>query len=167
MLDTGGALKKAAPFFADGQPFLLCNTDIITDLDLAQFYRDHCQSGALASLAVQWRSTSRYLIFDESKVLHGWINVKTGELKMARPQVGQLQLLAFGGLHVIDPRLFDYLSDQPVFSIIDTYLQAAANANIRAYSSDDAQWMDVGKPAQLEASYELAQRLLAECQSGN
>ncbi len=163
LLDTGGALKKAADFFADGQPFLLYNTDIITDLHLADFYQQHCHLGALATLAVRWRPTSRYLIFDAAGLLHGWVNVNTGSLKMARPTSGSLQLLAFGGLHVIDPRLFAYLSDKTVFSIIDTYLEAAAHADIRAQIHETGTWMDVGKPANLEAAQPLAAQLLAEC----
>jgi len=33
ILETGGGLKKAKPFLKD-KPFLLCNTDIITNIDL-------------------------------------------------------------------------------------------------------------------------------------
>ncbi len=161
LLDTGGALKKAAAFFDDGQSFLLCNTDILSDIDLRQFYDTHCQSGALATLAVQWRTTSRYFIFDKEMVLNGWTNVNTGEVKLSR-EAKALQMLAFSGIHAIHPRLFDYMPDESVFSIIDTYLKAAATESIKAFRCDDQQWMDVGKPSNLTIAEPLANQLLTQ-----
>ncbi|MGB8763061.1 MAG: sugar phosphate nucleotidyltransferase, partial [Candidatus Sulfotelmatobacter sp.] len=69
LLDTGGGLKKAAQFFLENssgldEPFVVHNVDVISAIDLgrmAQFHREH---GALATLAVQERETSRYLLFD-------------------------------------------------------------------------------------------------------
>ena len=82
-LETGGALKKAARYFADGAPFLLCNTDILTTLDFYQFFQYHQKSKAMATLATRQRPTSRYLIFDEKNTLSGWTNIKTGALKLS------------------------------------------------------------------------------------
>lgn len=161
LLDTGGALKKAAAFFNDDQSFLLCNTDILSDINLREFYDAHCQSGAVATLAVQWRETSRYLMFDDELLLHGWTNVSTGEVKLAR-QAKALKMLAFSGIHAIHPRLFDHMPDEATFSIIDTYLQAAESDTVKAYRCDDQQWMDVGKPSNLAIAEPLAQQLLAK-----
>ncbi len=83
LLDTGGGLKKAAWFFDDGQPFLACNADVLTDMDLAHFYQKHLETGVLATLAVRRRTTSRYFLFDEKMRLAGWQNAKTGEDKLA------------------------------------------------------------------------------------
>ena len=43
-LETGGGLKKASWFFDRGEAFLLCNTDILTNIDLRDFYQKHQQS---------------------------------------------------------------------------------------------------------------------------
>jgi len=159
-LETGGGLKKAAWFFEDGQPFLLCNTDILSDIDLHHFYRTHQASNALATLAVRQRSTSRYLIFDKNPSLSGWLNVKTGAIKMSRPVVGDLQLLAFSGLHIIDPQIFQWFPEQQKFSIIDVYLEAAKTHPILAYQHDDSHWLDVGKPHNLEAAAKIIHDIL-------
>ncbi|MEM9823931.1 MAG: nucleotidyltransferase family protein, partial [Bacteroidota bacterium] len=159
-LETGGGLKKAAWFFEDGAPFLLCNTDILCDIDLRHFYQTHCEGDALATLAVRQRPTSRYLIFDEYQSLSGWLNTKTGAMKMCRPVVGNLQLLAFSGLHIIDPRLFQWFPDSEKFSIIDTYLEAAKKQLILAYRHDDSHWLDVGKPHSLEKASEIIADIL-------
>lgn len=159
-LETGGALKKAASFFSDGDPFLLCNTDILTTLDFYQFFQYHKKNKAIATLATRQRSTSRYLIFDEKNTLSGWTNIKTGELKMARPVAGRFQLRAFSGLHVIDPALFQFFSKADRFSIIDTYLLAAQKSIIKCYPDEESVWLDVGKTPAIEAAGKLLGQVL-------
>ena len=79
LLDTGGGLKKATWFFLDDssrrlsksgdsnqmdEPFLLHNVDVISTIDLGRMFQFHKEHRALATLAVQSRETSRYLLFD-------------------------------------------------------------------------------------------------------
>jgi len=64
LLDTGGGMKKAAWFFEKGEPFIVRNVDVISDLDLKTMMDHHLQSGAIATLAVRRRETSRYFLFD-------------------------------------------------------------------------------------------------------
>lgn len=149
VLETGGGLKNAQDLFGN-KPFLLCNADVVTNLDLNAFYEAHCASGALATLATRWRSTSRYLIFDEQQRLCGWQNIKTGEVRMSRPTTGSLQLRAFSGIHMISPDIFDLMTKQGKFSIIDTYLRLAKDHDIRSYPHDEDVWIDVGRPESLK-----------------
>ncbi|MFI5106824.1 MAG: NDP-sugar synthase, partial [Terriglobales bacterium] len=70
LLDTGGGLKKAAWFFTEGPrgsdaPFIVHNVDVISTIDLVRLVEFHEQQKALATLAVQERETSRYLLFDD------------------------------------------------------------------------------------------------------
>jgi mannose-1-phosphate guanylyltransferase len=86
LLDTGGGLKKAAWFFLEDsgrshsksddsnqmdEPFLLHNVDVISSIDLRAMLQFHTENHALASLAVQSRETSRYLLFDDHNQLRG------------------------------------------------------------------------------------------------
>ena len=61
LLETGGGLYKARDFF-DTSPFLLYNTDIVTDLDLADLYRFHKSKGGIATLAVRKRRGNRFFL---------------------------------------------------------------------------------------------------------
>ncbi len=76
LLDTGGGLKKAAHFFLEDsarfrKPVLLHNVDVISTIDLRRMVQFHTEHQALATLAVQARETSRYLLFDEQLQLCG------------------------------------------------------------------------------------------------
>ncbi|MEM1319293.1 MAG: nucleotidyltransferase family protein [Bacteroidota bacterium] len=159
LLNTGGGLKKAASFFDDGQAFLLCNTDILTNLDLNAFYQAHLDSEALVTLGVRRRDTSRYLIFDQKGLMHGWANVKSGELCLPRQQSTALQLWAFSGLHIIDPALFKLMPAEEAFSIIDLYLEVCADHPIQSYPHNDSLWLDVGRKEALAAAASITEQL--------
>jgi NDP-sugar pyrophosphorylase family protein len=148
LLNTGGGLKKARPFLEDA-PFLVYNTDIITNMDLKTIYQKHIINGSIATLATRDRSTSRYLLFNEDHRLVGWTNVKTGELKLPVPSTEYRQR-AFSGIHVLSPKIFDFMPKEEVFSIIDVYLNIAADQLILEYPHDEDQWIDVGKIPELE-----------------
>lgn len=144
LLDTGGGLKKAKWFFDDGEPFLLHNVDIISDINLNEFYKIHLKNKSIATLAVQKRKSSRYLLFDEDNFLCGWENVKTGE-KIISKNKYPLSRLAFSGIHVVDPKLFSYFPNKEIFSIIDVYLNAARKEKIKLFLHNDSFWQDIGK----------------------
>ncbi len=160
LLETGGGLKKASWFFDDGQAFLLHNADVLSDIDLNALRNAHLQSGALATLAVRRRQSSRYLLFDRQQILHGWVNVKSGDMRLARQESQNLRLWAFSGIHMISPKIFGSMPKEEVFSIIDLYLKTAGSEQIMAFPHDDSLWVDVGKIANLEKAEAVAGELL-------
>src|ERR1041385_3772064 len=70
LLDTGGGLKRAAWFFGT-EPFVVHNVDVLSTIDIREMLDYHGRNNALATLAVQERPTSRYLLFDERLRLCG------------------------------------------------------------------------------------------------
>lgn len=160
LLDTGGGLKHAAWFFDDGQPFLAHNVDTLTDLDLAALYQAHLASQALATVAVKQRPGSRFLLFDRNNRLCGWKNTATGEIRLSRatPEA-ELTPLPFSGIHVIDPKIFALMPEQPVFSLTPFYLDAAARHDILAFRHDDSAWIDIGRKEQLARAEEMLCRM--------
>jgi mannose-1-phosphate guanylyltransferase len=168
LLDTGGGLKKAAWFFREGanpssdrnagtnkdEPFILHNVDIISNIDLQRMVEGHKKSRALATLAVQKRKTSRYLLFDEHAQLCGRRLVKEEKTEIARPSE-HLSELAFAGIHIISPRIFPLLTEESIFSIIPAYLRLAAQGeNIQAFRADEYYWRDLGKPENIRQAEE-------------
>ena len=164
LLDTGGGLKKAAWFFLEGEgavaqsPFILHNVDVISTIDLARMMQFHTEQHALATLAVQDRETKRYLLFDQNSMLCGRRAGHDGEPEMAR-STPAVQALAFCGVHVLSPQIFAMMKEGGAFSIIDAYLNLAAQGEkIAAFRADAYRWRDLGRP---EAVAQAAQDI--EC----
>ncbi|PYV84341.1 MAG: nucleotidyltransferase [Acidobacteria bacterium] len=147
--DTGGGLKKAAHFFLNNresrnQPFILHNVDVISTIDLARMLAFHREQQALATVAVQDRKTSRYLLFDDAGQLCGRQS-QDGKTEAVRASA-KLRSLAFCGIHVISPRLLDLITEDGVFSIVRPYLRLAGTGErIVGFRADEYYWRDLGK----------------------
>lgn len=148
LLDTGGAILKAAPWLEGDKPFLVYNVDILSDIDLLLFRKYHEERGGLVTLAVRDRNTSRYLAFDESMQLAGWRNIKTGE-EIASRNMQNCRLLAFSGIQLIEPAIFKLITETGSFPLIPLYLRLAADQRIIGYHDHSTLWMDLGKPDQI------------------
>lgn len=171
LLDTGGGIKKASPFFNDNKPFLVHNVDILSNIDLRKLYEAHTQNNfpdpirqsgqqsyPLATLVCSERKTSRYLLFDDNNHLKGWINEKTGEIKSPFPYFDprHYRKLAFAGIQILQPAIFQYMTDLPDrFSIIDFYLSICDKVNVTCYVPENLQLIDVGKTDSLKKASQL------------
>jgi NDP-sugar pyrophosphorylase family protein len=166
LLDTGGGLKKAAYFFLEHsagieEPFILHNVDVISTIDLRRMVQFHTENQALATLAVQDRETSRYLLFDEQLQLCGrrsGHDQKDEVVRSSQP----VQALAFSGIHIISPRLFAMMIEGGAFSIITSYLRLAAHGEtILGFRADEYYWRDLGTPGNvLQAAQDVSRKVL-------
>ncbi|WP_319503559.1 nucleotidyltransferase family protein [uncultured Draconibacterium sp.] len=151
LLETGGGLKFASHLFSPDEPILIYNVDILSDINLQDVFAQHTQSSAIATLVVRQRKTQRYFKFDSEHNLVGWINKKTGETKISRSENFQEATeMAFSGIHIVEPEIFDFMPEEDRFSIVQVYLELAKTKNIKGYFDSSELWMDVGKPVQLE-----------------
>lgn len=152
LLDTGGGLAKALPFFSDGEPFLVYNVDIVTTLDLHGFYEQHLIQKPLASLMVRKRNTSRQLLFDREMNLSGWRNSSNGEeIWVSQSETVATEEFAFSGIHIVDPRISKYIkTENTPFPIVPFYLEVAKHEPIKGVVDKDSVWFDVGKVEQLK-----------------
>jgi mannose-1-phosphate guanylyltransferase len=147
LLDTGGGLKKAGWFFGTNpdEPFVLHNVDVISTIDLHRMTDFHRRNRALATLAVQDRKTSRYLLFDEAGHLRG---------KSPAPDP-RFQSLGFSGVHVISPQVLSMMGSDEVFSITACYLDLASRGErILAFRADEYEWKDMGRPENFQMKIE-------------
>jgi NDP-sugar pyrophosphorylase family protein len=167
LLDTGGGLKKAAGFFLEdprhfGTPFIVHNVDVVSSIDFRRMAQFHTENRALATLAVQDRETSRYLLFDERHQLCGRRTGRDQKNDLVRP-LQPAQALAFSGIHIISPRFLELMVEDGVFSIITAYLRLAAQGEkILAFRTDEYYWRDMGRPDDvLQAARDLKQQILS------
>jgi NDP-sugar pyrophosphorylase family protein len=164
LFDTGGGLKKAGYFFLEQsgnseEPFLLHNVDVISTIDLGRMVQSHNEHQALATLAVQERKTSRYLLFQDSELCGRRFGPEP-TVELARPSQN-VQALAFCGIHVISPRFLSMMTEEGTFSIITSYLRLAEHGQkILGFRADEYYWRDLGTPENVaRAAQDLQQRI--------
>lgn len=156
ILDTGGGLAHAAHFFDRNAPIVAHNVDVLSNLDLNEVMQYHTQRNSLATLVVRNRETQRYFLFDNQMRLCGWQNKATGEHILKNDKIlTQLTPLAFSGIHIIEPSIFSFIVQKGKFSIIDLYLQLADTQIISGFDDTSSQWIDIGKPEQLEKAQKM------------
>jgi NDP-sugar pyrophosphorylase family protein len=112
----------------------------------------------LATLAVQYRGSSRQLVFDQEMKLYGRL-AKDSTPDQTLPSSAVMTALAFTGIHVISPRIFSLMIEDGVFSIITAYLRLANQGEkILGFRADDYEWRDLGTPESLQQAAENMQR---------
>lgn len=164
LLETGGGIKKARPLFEQSSPVLIHNVDILSNVDLNDFYNLPLgNTTPAARLIVSSRKTKRYLLFDNTMRLVGWTNIETGEVKSPDPNLNpaDCQMFAFSGIHMVWPELFPLMDDEPdKFPIMDFYLKNCQRVRIEGILKTDLRLMDVGKQETLhEAEKFLTEEL--------
>ena len=156
ILETGGGLKKAAPYFAGQESFVVMNVDVLTNLDLGRMIDAHNIDYPLATLAVMNRDSSRHFLFDNQMRLCGWMNNKTSEKRISVDKPG-LQPYAFSGIQVLSQAVFNDIPFEGKFSLVDLYLHLAKNHTLRGYDHTGNIFIDVGKPESIEQAAYLFQ----------
>jgi N-acetyl-alpha-D-muramate 1-phosphate uridylyltransferase len=154
LLETGGGLKKAAPFLKGSEAFLVMNADILTNLNIGKMIAFHQSGKSMATLAVTNRATSRYFLFNDRSELCGWRNIKTNEEKIARKE-SVLIPKAFSGIHIIEPAIFDHIGREGKFSIVDVYLDLCVTNKITGFDHSSDILIDVGKPESIARAESL------------
>ena len=76
----------------------------------------------------------------------------------------ELKMLAFSGMQVLNPRIFDRMdavvqAKGDKFSLIDLYLSIAEKEILRAFIPENYRMMDVGKINQISEAETFAQAL--------
>ncbi len=152
LLETGGGLVKAKWFFNDGKPFLVHNLDALTNFNISELYNYHLLHKPLATLAVKQRDTSRSLLINEKKLLCGWKNNQTGETIITGETMEVLQPFGFSGVYILDPSIFDLITETGKFSIMDVFLRLARDHNILTWDHPQNFWYDMGRTENLETA---------------
>ncbi len=182
--DTGGGILHAKDLLYDGEPFLVHNVDIVSNLNLRALYGfasalEASDPKQIATVVVSGRYSDRRLLFDDSMSLAGWENIKSHEVRSRREDISAfssradaherlmkmgLRPFAFAGVHVVSPRVFDLLSDYSAehgekFSIIDFYLACSGDYTVSGKFFEDLKIMDVGKIEHLKEAERLINEL--------
>ena len=154
VLETGGGLMKARYLLKSNKIFISVNVDILTNLDLNKLMAFHHQHNPLVTFGVTDRKSSRVLLIDNDNRLCGWKNLQTGQEKISIDKPNLIEK-AYSCVVIYQPEIFSLIKQTGKFSIMDTYLDLAAEHVILGYDHSGDDLVDVGKPE----SVALAEKL--------
>jgi NDP-sugar pyrophosphorylase family protein len=147
ILGTAGALDNARNFLED-DTFLIVNGKIITDIDISEALETHRRTGALATMVLKPNAKrERFTIVETDD---GFV---TGFGDFARPLTEEeirdteheiFTPPMFTGIHILEPRVFDYIPRGVYSDIVPTfYNPALARGERIAAHVTDANWFEL------------------------
>ncbi len=146
ILGTGGAINPLRPWLAH-ESLLICNGDIIADVDLGDLIKAHEGSGADATMVLLDR-----LKAGTTPVAYEEANVRSiGDLPVLAPLASMKA--TFSGIHIVGPRLVQAIRAQGSPSIIDAYRQILAEGGSVQAFIHRGFWEDLGTPKDYFAAH--------------
>lgn len=138
ILGTGGAIKNISDFL-DDQPFIVINSDILTDIDIKAVYAYHKTHKSMATLVMHDYAIYNNVQVDSQKNIIEFFGGKSIPF--------DTRLQAFTGIQVLDPMIVDFIPKHQFISSIDVYKKMLnAGLTIKAYTSKNHYWRDIGSP---------------------
>jgi NDP-sugar pyrophosphorylase family protein len=155
ILGTGGAIKNISDFL-DDQPFIVINSDILTDIDLKKVYKFHQRHDHPATLVMHDYPIFNKVRVDQNDEIVEFLNLKNNP--------GISNCMAFTGIQILDPSVLAFIPDNPFVSSIDVYRKMLKTGQkIKAYISTNHYWRDIGTPeSYFEAVYKESTPLAYE-----
>ncbi len=150
-LDTAGAIRFAARHAGIDSTFVVCNGDVLTDLDVTDLIARHRAAGADATIAL-------HRVADPSAF--GVVPTDADgrvEAFVEKPPPGEAPTDAINaGTYVLEPSVLDRIADGVAVSIERvTFPELVATRKLFAFVSD-TYWIDTGTPANyLQAQFDL------------
>ena len=129
ILDTGGAIANVKAFMKDS-PFFVINSDIIFNIDLKKVYEFHNKSDCLATLVLHDHDKFNKVKIDIQGYIQNFNSKKNG--------------LAFTGIQVLSPQIYDHFPDKKIFSSIEVYQNLCKERQVKAFVGKDIFWSDIG-----------------------
>jgi len=147
ILGTAGALDNARQYL-DGETFLVVNGKIITDIDVAGALATHRSTGSLATMVLKPNhKRERFTIVEtENGFVTGFGDYATPvtkeELRDLEHEI--VTPLMFTGIHILDPRVFDYIPRGVYSDIVPTFYDPALKEGHKiAAHVTDASWYEL------------------------
>ena len=122
ILGTGGGLRLALPELGH-EPVLVVNGDIYHSIDYRNIYRFHCKTQSEVTLVVHDFPRFNSITMDQAGCVTSFDNSGTSGNKNGR-------MLAFTGIHVINPDILGAIQHDTASCIIDLVSMESSSAHI-------------------------------------
>ncbi|KPK16037.1 MAG: hypothetical protein AMK69_26510 [Nitrospira bacterium SG8_3] len=131
ILGTGGGIKNTEGFWG-GDPFIVINSDILTDINLSRAYESHKKLGGLVTLILHDCAPYNQIQIDDN----GFVTDISAWSAQGR--------FAFTGIHIMDPDLLEHIPDRVFSDIIDCYRKLIQSGrSIRSLLTTGHYWRDM------------------------
>ena len=149
-MDSGGGVKKIMPWVKPGEPLLVHNGDILTDIPVADLLAEHKRRGNKVTLALRSVDGKRNVGFDE----------ETGAITDMRHALGvNPGTHQFAGVYLMEPEVAELFPEDDVFSIVPVWLELIKQGKVGGVVFDWANWHEIGSPAgYIDTMMELTSR---------
>lgn len=134
LLGTAGAIGKLAKFIGDDR-FIVVNTDIVTDIDLAAALDAHEKAGARATLIVVEQDDIDYQQIGVSSDGRILIDKKPGDL---------ITNGVYTGIGIFEPSVIEMIPSGYSSLLESVLIPLAGEGSLYAHFAD-GYWMDIGK----------------------
>ena len=141
ILGTAGALDNARHYL-ENETFLIVNGKIITDIDISAALETHRNSGALATMVLKPNpKRERFTIVEtEGNLITGFGDFPTFDSRLSTLD----SPLMFTGIHILEPRVFNYIPRGVYSDIVPTfYRPAIARGEKIVAHITDANWFEL------------------------
>jgi mannose-1-phosphate guanylyltransferase len=155
-LDTAGAMKLAEPYYT-GEPLIVFNADILTDLDLKALIKTHLDTQADATLTLTRVKDPTAFglveLIDDANTAKAWPDyakpIKAFREKPTAEEAAQLGIdTVNAGTYILNPNVFaDYAAAQPLSFERRVFPDLLAQQKRVTGFIWDGYWMDLGTPA--------------------
>ena len=148
ILGTGGGIVQAASFLSATDTVLVHNVDVLSDVDLENFFEAYTTSHVDVLLVVKKRHSSRELLFD----LHtmDWVGWRGQNDQIHVKPSSHIASFGFCGISLFNAQFLHGISERRPFSFIQLLERLfQMGAQIKAYQVED-DWMDAGKLVDLK-----------------
>jgi aminoglycoside/choline kinase family phosphotransferase len=141
LLGTGGAIKNVEDFW-DDDPLMVLNGDILTDIDLKAVYHFHLDHTAPVTLVLHDHARFNQVSVDSKDRIRGFAPGSSCNPPEGRDDD---RILAFTGIHVLDPQVLARIPKNIPLSIIDLYTDMVRSSiNLKAFIAENHFWYDIG-----------------------
>ena len=140
-LGTAGPIKKAEKLLGRGEPFLVLNGDLITEINYREMRAAHIEGKAVATIALhEAEDPSSYGVAE----LAGENRIKRFIEKP--PKGTEPTKLINAGVYVLSPKIFDYIPAGKAVSMEREVFPRLAEENALYGHKISGLWIDIGKP---------------------
>ncbi len=141
ILDTGGAVKNVRPFIGKS-PFLVINSDIVTDIDLKAAWEFHQMGNWPVTMVMHKDDRYNLVAVGNNGFVTRFFSKKENQTAEEKKNT-----YAFTGIQVLSPEIFDSMPDKKTFSSIELYRNLANQGDlVKAFVQERPYWQDIGTP---------------------